>query len=310
MNYYFTGNKQIEIKSSDREHYKISIILSVAGNCYKLSPLIIVKGEPGKTVETELRRLFCKKNIIHIYCQKEAWCTTYIFKEWVLKIFKCHEKEIGNKCLLILDKEPSHCSYEAINFLKENNVNFTFIPAGMTPICQPLDIGINNVFKDNIKLLFEKNSLFCDNLNQNIRLKQVRINLIEYIIKVWYSDSIITKTIIVNSFVKAGIINNSYTIKEEDKIMELYAQDLNYLNDFEIIDDLSIELKVNSDDLEKIENNSSDEESEFDEKEEDIMNNNKVFYNVVESIELKNEIYDLSEKFKEDIDNKMDIDFE
>ena len=69
--------------------------------------------------------------------------------------------------------------------------------------------------------------------------------------------------------------------------MELYAQDLNYLNDFEIIDDLSTELKVNSDDLEKIENNNSDEESEFDEKDEDIMNNNKVFDNVGESIEFK-----------------------
>ena len=66
---------------------------------------------------------------------------------------------------MILDKTPSHCSYETINFLKENNVNFTVIPAGMTPICQPLDIGINKVFKDNIKLLFEKNRLFYDNLN-------------------------------------------------------------------------------------------------------------------------------------------------
>ena len=92
--------------------------------------------------------------------------------------------------------------------------------------------------------------------------------------------------------------------------MELYAQDLNYLNDFEIIDDLSTEFKVNSDDLEKIENNNSDEESEFDEKDEDIMNNNKVFDNVGESIELKKEIYVLSEKFKEDIDNKKVIDFE
>ena len=92
--------------------------------------------------------------------------------------------------------------------------------------------------------------------------------------------------------------------------MELYAQDLNYLNDIEIIDDLSTELKVNSDDLEKIENNNSDEESEFDEKEEDIMNNKKVIDNVEDSIELKKEIYELSEKFKENIDNKMDIDIE
>ena len=55
----FTGNKQIEIVTYGRDHYKISIILSVAGNGFKLSPLIIVKAEPGKTVETELRRLFC-----------------------------------------------------------------------------------------------------------------------------------------------------------------------------------------------------------------------------------------------------------
>ena len=40
------------------------------------------------------------------------------------------------------------------------------------------------------------------------------------------------------------------------------------------------------------------------------MNNNKVFDNIGQSIELKKEIYDLSEKFKEDIDNKMNIYFE
>jgi len=101
----FTGNKQIEIVTSGRDHYKISIILSVAGNGFKLSPLIIVKAEPGKNVETELRRLFCdNKNLIYIYSQKEAWCTSFIFKEWILKVFKVYEKEKGNKCLLILDK--------------------------------------------------------------------------------------------------------------------------------------------------------------------------------------------------------------
>lgn len=35
--------------------------------------------------------------------------------------------------------------------------------------------------------------------------------------------------------------------------MELYAKNLNYLNNIEIIDDLSIELKVNSNDLERLE---------------------------------------------------------
>jgi len=140
----------------------------------------------------------------------------------------------------------------------------------MTPICQPLDIGINKFFTDNIKLLFEKNRYFYDNLNKNIKLKQARINLIEYILKVWYDDNLISKNIIVNSFQKAGIINNSYATKEEDEIIELYLKDLNYLNDFEIIDDLSTELKFNSDDFENFEINKSDEESELIVKEEEI----------------------------------------
>ena len=61
----------------------------------------------------------------------------------------------------------------------------------MTPVCQPLDISINKIFKDNIKLLFEKNRLFHDGLNQHIKLKQARYN--DHIYNVWYNDTIITK---------------------------------------------------------------------------------------------------------------------
>lgn len=165
--------KQI-LKSSGREHYKVSIILSIAGNGYKLPPLVIVKGESGKSAENESRRPHNhKKDLIYIYCQTEAWCNTFIFKEWILKVFKNYEKEIGAKCLLILEKTPSHSSNESIAFFNENNVTYAFIPSGMTPVCQTLDIGINRVFKDNIKILFEKSRLFFDDLNPKIKLKKL-----------------------------------------------------------------------------------------------------------------------------------------
>ena len=44
----FKGKKNIELISSGRESYRISIILSVVGIGYKLPPLLIIKGEPGK----------------------------------------------------------------------------------------------------------------------------------------------------------------------------------------------------------------------------------------------------------------------
>lgn len=153
-------------------------------------------------------------------------------------------------------------------------------------------------------------ALIYDNLNQNIKLKQARINVIEYILKVWYDNNLISKNIIVNSFQKAGIINNSYTIKEEDEIIELYSKDLNYLNDFEIIDDLSPELKFNSDDLENFEINSSDEESEFIDKEEEIKDKEKKYWKYRKWNDLKKEINNLSETFKEYVEDKIDIDFD
>lgn len=46
----------------------------------------------------------------------------------------------------------------------------------MTPIYQPLDIWINNIFKDNIKILFKKERLFYDSFIPKLKLN----NLIQH----------------------------------------------------------------------------------------------------------------------------------
>ena len=89
----FKGKKNIDILTSGRESYRISIILSVVGIGYKLPPLLIIKVEPGKSIEKELRTLpYERDKKIFIYCQQDAWCTTSIFKEWVNVVFKPYEK--------------------------------------------------------------------------------------------------------------------------------------------------------------------------------------------------------------------------
>ena len=75
----FRGHKNIDIETNGKEHYRITVILSAAGDGTKLTPLIIVKGEPGKTVETNLRKLtYVKNNNMFIYCQNNAWCSKFI----------------------------------------------------------------------------------------------------------------------------------------------------------------------------------------------------------------------------------------
>ena len=104
---------------------------------------------------------------------------------------------------------------------------------------QPLDISVNKIFKVNAKNLFEQNRIFFYNLENNKKLKTSRINCL----------GTIKNNIIINIFKKAGFINIYYASKEEDRIKEIYTNDLLYLNEDPLIDNLHTEVNVNMNDL-------------------------------------------------------------
>jgi hypothetical protein len=58
----FQGNKNIEIINSGRSNYRFSIILAISGDDNKIRPLIIIKGEQGKTIEKDLNLIYYVKN--------------------------------------------------------------------------------------------------------------------------------------------------------------------------------------------------------------------------------------------------------
>lgn len=155
----FKGKKEIEIETSGRDHYRITLILTVAADGTKLPPIVIVKGEEGEIIENHLRKLDVKNNNLLVYCQRRGWCTNLFFIEWIKLVLLSYQRSIQEKCLVVLDKASSHISNDSIGVLNENGVNYILIPVGMTSICQPLDIAVNKIFKDNIRLLFEKERL-------------------------------------------------------------------------------------------------------------------------------------------------------
>ncbi len=54
--------------------YRVSVLLAVVGNCFKLPPLLILKGESGKTIEKELRGLpYVRDKSMFIYYQSDGW---------------------------------------------------------------------------------------------------------------------------------------------------------------------------------------------------------------------------------------------
>lgn len=120
----FTGKKNVEILTSGREKYRVSVILAVTGDGYKLSPLVIFKGEEGKSIEKNLPKLpFVHNSEMYVHCQKEGWCTSHIFTYWIKEVYIPYQKPISEKCLLILDNATAHNSKDSLNILNEFNTN-------------------------------------------------------------------------------------------------------------------------------------------------------------------------------------------
>ena len=123
-------------------------------------------------------------------------------------------KKINKKCLLILDKSPSHIDNDILEKFKLYQNHYVYIPDGLTRYLQPLDIGNNKVFKSAFKKeysiieLFEKENI-KDLLKSNIIvMKTRREQIINLIYKVREDNNNIKKITITNSFFQSSMTFN------------------------------------------------------------------------------------------------------
>ena len=72
------------------------------------------------------------------------------FKKWIDKIFFDYQNNINKKCLLLLDRASSNITSNILDHLKNNNIEYAFIPGKLTTFLQPLNIGINKQFKSHL----------------------------------------------------------------------------------------------------------------------------------------------------------------
>jgi DNA-binding transcriptional MerR regulator len=221
------GAKVVSIETKGNEKKLISTVLAVSANGKKLTPTLIFKGGKDGNLEGRYKNLQCVKDRkIAIYFQSNAWCDEGIFKKWVKDVYLHYEeKEIQKKCILIMDKAPSHI-YRA-KFLDKKKKSYVFIPGGLTRYLQPLDIGINRQFKDHLKNLYLANladNIMDDNETAEKEMELLkkydnvfgdgkrpstldaqRLNIINWVIDVWWNDEKIKTSAIINSFNKAAI---------------------------------------------------------------------------------------------------------
>ena len=76
---------------------------------------------------------------------------------------------------MLFDRATTHITSEIIDYLHLLNIKYVLIPSGFTRFLQPLDVGINKLFK------------------------------IKFIEEIWTVENIIKKQTIINSFLHCGI---------------------------------------------------------------------------------------------------------
>ena len=50
-----------------------------------------------------------------------------------------------------MDLAPSHKDKDILHYMANNDINYVFLTPGSTRYLQPLDVGINKVFKQKLK---------------------------------------------------------------------------------------------------------------------------------------------------------------
>ena len=104
--------------------------------------------------------------------------------------------------MLILDCATMHLVDEYFNPFFKYNINEFYVPKGLTPVSQPLDMTINKLIKDEMKRQYLGwKTLLLDNNN----IKVTRQNVIDLVCNYWKSEKVVPFELIKNTFKQAGI---------------------------------------------------------------------------------------------------------
>ena len=110
----------------------------------------IFKGKKDGVINKEMEEFVKnKKYDIITKTQGNSWIDEELFIVYINSIIIKYKND--NKKLLILDYCPSDCTDKVTIKLKENNIDFIFIPKNMTSVLQSLDRMINYPIKKNLK---------------------------------------------------------------------------------------------------------------------------------------------------------------
>jgi len=147
-----TGLRECIVRTSGSEKKHVIVVLSAAADGTMLPPMLIFKGETNKTI----KNLHIPDGFISKRKRTCGWMEGLV-EVWLEEIWLKHLKEISQELgydnsLLTFDAFSAHKTDDVQSKLVENKSDILMIPTGCTSKCQPMDICINKLFKEVLRI--------------------------------------------------------------------------------------------------------------------------------------------------------------
>ena len=125
---------------------RFTVMLACLGDRTKLPPYVRFR---QKTLPNDL----VLPQGIHVNALAEGWMDESLVKDWLNSVWSKVGGFLRKRNLLVWDSFRSHLSDNVEQVLKNMCTDVAVIVGRITSILQPLDVGANKPFKDNLRLL-------------------------------------------------------------------------------------------------------------------------------------------------------------
>jgi hypothetical protein len=205
----YKGDKFVPVETTNSERKAYTVVLCVFDDGTKLPPLIIFDGMGTRILPSLKTR---NSEVVFSGKERSSYMNSKVFKYWWEEVwYKQTDDQTRSETIFFLDSSGStHKTYTPFD------TTLQFFPANSTSRLQPLDLGVNKPFKDNIKLSWEKwmANNKEDRTKKGYRRSVSRNDFICWVEKSWDK---ISATTVINSF---NAIKNGLTEIDDDLIID------------------------------------------------------------------------------------------
>ncbi|GES73199.1 pogo transposable element with KRAB domain [Rhizophagus clarus] len=140
------GDKTVHIRTTGNDKNHFTVVLTCSANGMKYPSICIFKGKQLSRGKVIPKGVIC-------WFQDNGWMTSDLMKNYIDFLFRIRMSENLSKepAIIVYDSFRGHLEESVKIKFKQHNFHLAVIPAGLTSVCQPLDVSINKPFKDNLR---------------------------------------------------------------------------------------------------------------------------------------------------------------